>query len=75
VSTPNCFSPFEQDATANYTVAGGSGAYAGATGSGTMASTGTETGAGQGIGLDRWAGTLLVPGLEFDVTGPRSRVP
>src|SRR5262249_49183441 len=51
--------------TMDFTVIGGSGAYAGATGTGTVrivlsGQSGTST----------WTGTLNVPGLEFDTTAP-----
>jgi len=65
-----CFSPVQQVGTTRFTISGGSGVYAGSTGSGTIASAGTETGSAHGIATDTWAGTLAVPGLDFDVTAP-----
>lgn len=53
-----------------FTITGGSGAYAGATGDGTYVESPTETGAGSGGGSDNWTGTLSVGGLSFDVTPP-----
>jgi HYR domain-containing protein len=51
-----------------FTVAGGSGRYAGATGEGTVA----HTSGGPPVypGRDTWNGTLVVPGLDFDLTAP-----
>jgi hypothetical protein len=55
--------------TQTFTVAGGTGVYAGASGAGTVARSlaTTETGA---AGTETWTGTLTVPGLEFDLTPP-----
>ncbi len=55
--------------TQTFTVAGGTGIYAGASGSGTVTRTlgSTSTGA---AGKETWAGTLTVPGLDFDLTQP-----
>jgi len=54
----------------SFTVAGGTGIYAGATGSGTVERTlGGDTASGR-VGRETWTGTLEVPGLEFDVTPP-----
>jgi hypothetical protein len=52
-----------------FTVTGGSGIYAGASGSGTLSSNAhyTMTGAAGG---DTWAGTLAAPGVAFDLTPP-----
>jgi hypothetical protein len=53
-----------------FTITGGTGVYAGATGSGTLSRTlGNPTDSGR-IGNERWTGTLSVPGLEFDLTPP-----
>jgi hypothetical protein len=51
-----------------FTVTGGSGIYAGATGGGTV--TTTSYGPPSFSGADTWTGTLLVPGLDFDLTPP-----
>ena len=48
-----------------YSVTGGTGIYAGAAGSGMV-----ET-FGGGSGRETWTGSLVVPGLEFDVASPR----
>jgi len=55
--------------TQTFTVSGGTGIYAGASGSGTVTrSLGTtSTGA---AGKETWTGTLTVPGLDFDLTRP-----
>ena len=46
-----------------FTITGGSGIYAGASGGGTVNHRAS-------VGSDTWTGTLNVPGLEFDVTPP-----
>jgi hypothetical protein len=53
-----------------FTITGGSGIYAGASGGGTVAHRATATPSGGATGNDTWTGTLNVPGLEFDVTPP-----
>jgi hypothetical protein len=57
------------NATQSFTVTGGTGIYAGASGSGRVerAASLTATGA---VGRDTWIGTIVVSGLEFDVTPP-----
>lgn len=56
--------------TQTFTVTGGTGVYAGASGSGTLErSLGADTATGR-VGRESWAGTLNVPGREFDVTPP-----
>ena len=54
---------------AAFTITGGSGVYAGASGGGTVTHLASQ-GPGGAVGTDTWAGTLSVPGLEFDVTPP-----
>jgi hypothetical protein len=49
----------------DFTITGGTGAYEGASGSGTL-----DRSLSGGFGSDMWTGTLVVPGLEFDVTPP-----
>jgi hypothetical protein len=49
----------------SFTITGGTGTYAGASGSGTL-----ERNVQFGRGNETWTGTLAVPGLEFDVTPP-----
>ena len=55
-----------------FTVTGGTGAYAGASGTLTFRSAvGTIDGGCQcGSAQDTWEGTLTVPGMEFDLTAP-----
>jgi hypothetical protein len=53
----------------SFRVVGGTGMYAGAIGSGTVRQLMLFTNDPQ-PGRDFWEGTLLVPGLEFDVTPP-----
>jgi hypothetical protein len=48
-----------------FTITGGTGTYKGASGSGTL-----ERVLEGGAGRETWTGTLVVPGLEFDVTPP-----
>jgi hypothetical protein len=50
----------------DFTITGGTGSYEGVSGSGTA-----ERVFGVGGGIERWTGTLLAPGTEFDVTPPR----
>jgi len=52
-----------------FTVTGGSGDYAGASGAGTLTQVSRITGPDR-VGTDTWSGTLTVPGLDFDVTPP-----
>jgi hypothetical protein len=51
-----------------FVVTGGSGAYAGASGSGTV-TTFSYGPPGFG-GIDTWSGTVSVPGVRFDLTAP-----
>ena len=51
-----------------FMITGGSGVYAGATGGGTV--TTTSYGPPSFSGADTWAGSLVVPGLDFDLTPP-----
>jgi hypothetical protein len=53
------------------TVTGGSGRYAGASGSGLMDVQIHETGPGSGNSRVTWTGTLTVPGATFDTTPPQ----
>ena len=55
-----------------FTITGGSGIYAGASGEGTVSHQAVATPSGS-AGTDTWTGTLSVPGLEFDVTPPTLR--
>jgi HYR domain-containing protein len=49
----------------NFTITGGTGAYASATGSGMV-----ERSLSGGVGTETWTGTLAVPSLDFDTTPP-----
>jgi HYR domain len=49
----------------DFRITGGTGSYQGASGSGKV-----EPAVSGGVGFERWAGTIVVPGLEFDVTPP-----
>lgn len=51
-----------------FTITGGSGAYAGASGGGTV--TTASYGPPRWAGVDTWTGTLVVPGLQFNLTAP-----
>ena len=55
--------------TQTFTVTGGTGIYAGASGSGTVKRSLGSTDSGS-AGIETWTGTLTVPGYEFDVTRP-----
>jgi hypothetical protein len=59
-------SPLHADET--FTITGGSGRYAGASGGGTLASV--SYGPPAFRAKDTWTGTLVVPGLDFDLTPP-----
>jgi hypothetical protein len=52
----------------SFTVTRGSGRYADVTGSGTISHL--SYGPPAWRGRDTWAGTVVVPGLEFDLTAP-----
>ena len=51
-----------------FTITGGSGRYAGASGGGTI--THVSNGPPNWSGRDTWTGTLVVPGFDFDLTAP-----
>ena len=53
-----------------FTVTGGAGLYAGASGSGTVYHTASLSSDGNVHGYETWTGTLSVPGLDFDTTAP-----
>ena len=55
--------------TQTFSVAGGTGIYAGASGAGTVTRSLGTTNTGS-AGIETWAGTVTVPGLEFDLTRP-----
>ena len=52
-----------------FTVTGGTGIYAGASGTGIVSRSLASTGTGS-AGTETWTGTLTVAGLEFDLTQP-----
>jgi HYR domain len=59
--------PSPVEGTETFTVTGGSGKFAGASGTGTV----DHFSNGPGLpGHDTWSGTLVVPGFEFDLTAP-----
>jgi hypothetical protein len=69
---PDCFpapSATIQSTTQPFTVTGGSGAYAGASGNGVVRHAGAPGLAGT-HGRDLWEGAVVVDGLAFDVTAP-----
>ena len=49
----------------DFTITGGTGTFAGASGSGKV-----ERSVSGGAGTETWSGTVVVPGLEFDLTPP-----
>jgi hypothetical protein len=49
-----------------FTITGGTGPFVAAAGSGKV-----ERSVGEGVGSETWTGTLVVPGLEFDLTPPK----
>ena len=53
-----------------YSITGGTGIYAGASGSGTVERNLGGPGPAGRQGPETWTGTLIVPGLEFDTTQP-----
>jgi HYR domain len=53
----------------SFSITGGTGTYAGATGGGKVSRAFTVTDVGA-VGPETWTGTLVVPGLEFDVVPP-----
>jgi hypothetical protein len=74
VSGTDCLAripPLPVSGTETFTVTGGSGRYAGASGSGTIAHLSGGPPAWQGT--DTWSATLIVPGLDFDLTPPTIR--
>lgn len=53
-----------------FTIVRGTGAYAGASGGGAVKHIAQRNSAGHAFGHDVWTATLVVPGLEFDLTPP-----
>ena len=70
ITAPECLGLPPTRFSFSYTISGGSGAYAGASGTIEVTSAVSEGIAGQGSAVDTWSGALTVPGLEFDVTAP-----
>lgn len=66
---PGCFPGEALSLTRTYRVAGGTGAYAGASGNGTLSHRVAITLSGA-AGTDVYDGTVAVPGLEFDLSAP-----
>ncbi len=58
-----------REQTQTFSVTGGTGIYAGASGTGTVTRSLGTTSYGS-FGSETWTGTLTVPGLDFDVTRP-----
>jgi HYR domain len=57
----------------SFTITGGSGVYAGASGSGEVSHVAHRLISGHPAGTDTWKGTLIVPDLEFDLVPPTIR--
>jgi len=70
VTGPACGGVPPTQLTLDATITGGTGTYAGASGSVQITSAVFERSAGVGVATDTYSGTLNVPGLEFDVTVP-----
>lgn len=66
---PQCFTE-ALSVDQKFTVTGGTGIYAGASGSGIVARALSLGDDGNARGRETWTGTLTVPGLDFDVTAP-----
>src|SRR5204863_5302434 len=71
VEAPECV---DQEAvrtqTQRFNITGGTGIYAGASGSGTVERILSGLTPSGRSGTETWTGTLAVPGLDFDVTPP-----
>jgi hypothetical protein len=66
-----CFGEFDLGtATLAFTVTGGTGIYAGASGGGTVSHVASPSSDGKFRGVQEWNGTLTVPGFDFDLTAP-----
>src|SRR5262245_28903681 len=66
LTDPYACDPKSTTGNVGFTVNGGSGVYAGATGSGTIVSVAQE----DGTFADTWSGSISVAGLEFDTAAP-----
>ena len=68
--SPGCFTPEAALNTSRpFTVTGGTGAYLGASGGGSVVHRGHYTDSGA-AGVDTWTGDLVVPDIAFDTTPP-----
>ncbi len=70
---PGCFADEPSGVGAvkqTFTITGGTGAYAGASGSGHVQATVYLTQDGKVAGFENWTGTLTVPGRDFDTSPP-----
>jgi hypothetical protein len=65
-----CVEPDAAGAKVAFTVTGGTGIYAGASGSGTVSHAAGPSPSGKLRGSETWTGTLRVPGLDFDTSPP-----
>ncbi len=66
-----CYEQFDLGtATLAFTVTGGTGIYAGASGGGTVSHVASPLSDGKFGGVQEWNGTLTVPGFDFDLTAP-----
>ena len=64
-----CFGEFDLGtSTLAFTVTGGTGIYAGASGAGTVLQVASPSSDGKFRGVREWNGTLTVPGFDFDLT-------
>lgn len=70
VTGPACGAVPPTQLTLDATITGGTGTYAGASGSVQITSAVFEREPGVGVATDTYSGTLNVAGLEFDVTAP-----
>jgi hypothetical protein len=69
---PRCIPPSDavENVRQSFTVTGGTGIYAGASGSGTVSRAVGFSSGSTFRGFETWTGTLSVPGLDFDITAP-----
>lgn len=69
--TDACAPPPNATQTVQFTITGGSGAYAGASGGGTLTTTpALEKSPGVGTDADTWSGSIAAPNQDFDTTPP-----
>jgi hypothetical protein len=67
---PGCLRAQDTYQTFSFTITGGTGIYAGVSGSGTIAASYTSSGIATSKGKEAWTGSITVPALTFDVTPP-----